>query len=326
MCDERTEAENERWLLARRDVTLMGAGAALAMMVPACASGTSPDQGSAATASRKVSITTPDGTADGFFVYPAKGRHPAVILWPDIASLRSAYEIMATRLAGAGYAVLVVNPYYRSAPAPIFASFAEWRTEAGQAKLQPMRAALTPEAITRDAGAFVDWLDRQAQVDTTRKIGSAGYCMGGPFALRTAAARPERVGAAASFHGAGLVTGGPYAVVRHPQYLGIFIGLTGFTLLGARPIAVVAWVTAVCTYLALMIYEESENDRRFGDRYRAYRDRAPFIIPFFPRAAARLLAPVFALPKSAQYVAVAVLYVTLIAAAISFLRDRAFPT
>ena len=209
MCDERTEAENERWLLARRDVTLMGAGAALAMMVPACASGTSPDQGSAATASRKVSITTPDGTADGFFVYPAKGRHPAVILWPDIASLRSAYEIMATRLAGAGYAVLVVNPYYRSAPAPIFASFAEWRTEAGQAKLQPMRAALTPEAITRDAGAFVDWLDRQAQVDTTRKIGSAGYCMGGPFALRTAAARPERVGAAASFHGAGLVTGAP---------------------------------------------------------------------------------------------------------------------
>lgn len=125
---------------------------------------------------------------------------------------------------------------------------------------------------------------------------------------------------------AGLVTGGPYAVVRHPQYLGIFIGLTGFTLLGARPIAVVAWVTAVCTYLALMIYEESENDRRFGDRYRAYRDRAPFIIPFFPRAATRLLAPVFALPKSAQYVAVAVLYVTLIAAAISFLRDRAFPT
>ena len=116
---------------------------------------------------------------------------------------------MATRLAGAGYAVLVVNPYYRSAPAPIFASFAEWRTEAGQAKLQPMRAALTPEAITRDAGAFVDWLDRQAQVDTTRKIGSAGYCMGGPFALRTAAARPERVGAAASFHGAGLVTGAP---------------------------------------------------------------------------------------------------------------------
>lgn len=213
MCDERTEAENERWLSAlpmgRREVSLMGAGAAIAMMAPACASGTSPDRGSTPTASRKVSIATPDGTADAFFVYPAKGRHPAVLLWPDIASLRPAYETMATRLAGAGYAVLVVNPYYRSAPAPIFASFAEWRTEAGQAKIQPMRAMLTPEAIARDAGAFIDWLDSRPEVDTARKIGSAGYCMGGPFTLRTAAARPERVGAAASFHGAGLVTGAP---------------------------------------------------------------------------------------------------------------------
>jgi len=209
MCDERTEAENERWLLARRDVSMMAAGAAVAMIAPACASGTSPEAGAAETASRRVSIATSDGTADGFFVYPAKGKHPAILLWPDVASLRPAYETMATRLAGAGYAVLVVNQYYRSAPAPIFASFAEWRTEAGQAKLQPMRAALTPDAIMRDAGAFVDWLDGQSEVDTARKVGTTGYCMGGRFALCTAAARPERVGAAASFHGAGLVTDAP---------------------------------------------------------------------------------------------------------------------
>ena len=124
----------------------------------------------------------------------------------------------------------------------------------------------------------------------------------------------------------GLVTTGPYAVVRHPQYLGIFLGLTGFSLLGARPIAVVAWVTAVCTYLALMIYEESENDRRFGERYRAYRERVPFILPYFPKALTRPFAGLFALPKVAQYLAVAVLYVGLIAAAISLMRDRAFPT
>lgn len=124
----------------------------------------------------------------------------------------------------------------------------------------------------------------------------------------------------------GLVSSGPYAIVRHPQYLGIFLGLTGFTLLGARPIAVIAWLTAACTYLALMIYEEDENDRRFGERYRAYRDQVPFIIPFFPRALTRPLARLFALPKAAQYVAVAALYVTLIAAAISVMRDRAFPT
>jgi hypothetical protein len=122
------------------------------------------------------------------------------------------------------------------------------------------------------------------------------------------------------------VTTGPYAVVRHPQYLGIFLGLTGFTLLGARPIAVLAWVTAVCTYLALMIHEEGENERRFGQRYRDYRERVPFIIPFVPRALTRPLAGVFALPKAAQYLAVAVLYVGLIAAAISLMRDRAFPT
>jgi protein-S-isoprenylcysteine O-methyltransferase Ste14 len=124
----------------------------------------------------------------------------------------------------------------------------------------------------------------------------------------------------------GLVTQGPYAVVRHPQYLGIFMGLTGFTLLGARPIAVVAWITAVCTYLALIIHEEGENDRRFGERYRAYRDRVPLIIPLLPRGLTRLAAPVAALPRAAQYAGVAVLYVALIAAAISLLRDRAFPT
>lgn len=130
----------------------------------------------------------------------------------------------------------------------------------------------------------------------------------------------------ATRHRAGLVTSGPYAVVRHPQYLGIFIGLTGFSLLGARPIAVVAWVTAVCMYLALIAHEESENDRRFGDAFRAYRERVPFIIPFFPRALSRPLSRVTALPQPFQYLAVAVLYVVLIGAVISFLRDRSFPT
>ncbi|MDR7543996.1 MAG: isoprenylcysteine carboxylmethyltransferase family protein [Armatimonadota bacterium] len=124
----------------------------------------------------------------------------------------------------------------------------------------------------------------------------------------------------------GLVTSGPYAVVRHPQYLGIFLGLTGFSLLGARPIAVIAWITAVCTYLALMIHEESENDRRFGEAYRAYRDRVPFIIPFLPAALTRAWRRLFAIPKPAQYAVVAVVYVALVAVAISILRDRSFPT
>jgi hypothetical protein len=124
----------------------------------------------------------------------------------------------------------------------------------------------------------------------------------------------------------GLVTSGPYAVVRHPQYLGILLGLAGFSLVGVRPISVVAFVTAVCSYLALMAFEESENERRFGAHYRAYRERVPCLIPLVPRALVRPFAPLFALPRPAQYAGLAALYVVLVAGALVWLRDRAFPT
>jgi len=202
MCDDLTEFDR----LNRRQFAAIGAGAATLALAPGCATATPAGM---ATASRAVTITTPDGTADGFFVHPAKGRHPAVLLWPDIAGLRDAYKTMATRLAAAGFAVLAVNQYYRAAPAPVLPDFAAWRTPEGQQKLQPMIAALTPARIEADAGASVDWLDRQPEVDRTRKVGTSGYCMGGPFTVRTAHARPARVGAAASFHGASLVTDAP---------------------------------------------------------------------------------------------------------------------
>lgn len=211
MCDDITESENGHWLLGRkvgrREFAAMSAGAAVLAMMPGCA--TAQGDSSDAPASRTVEIVTPDGTMDGFFVHPARGKHPAVILWPDIAGLRDAYKTMATRLAAAGYAVLVVNQYYRSARAPVLASFAEWRTDAGRARLQPMIAQLNPAVTTRDAAAFITWLDTQREVDTARKIASSGYCMGGPFTFRTAAANPARVGAIASFHGGGLVTDTP---------------------------------------------------------------------------------------------------------------------
>lgn len=231
MCDDTTEAENDQLAkpqLGRREVVHLGLGAVAAVALPGCTGGAArshvenPDDGarsatpsasahapSPKTASRRVIITTPDGKADAFFVTPGEGKAAAVILWPDVAGLRGAYETMGTRLAEQGYAVLVVNQYYRSAVAPVLESFAEWRTEEGKAKLKPMMKALTSEATTRDAGAFVGWLDAQPEVDTQRKIGSVGYCMGGPFTVRTAAAAPTRVGAAASFHGGGLATGEP---------------------------------------------------------------------------------------------------------------------
>lgn len=212
MCDDITEQDNAHWLLGRRlgrrEFAALSAGVGALTLMPGCAMA---QDGTAvpSTRSRAVEVVTPDGTMDGFFVHPASGRHPAVILWPDIAGLRDAYRTMATRLAQSGYAVLVVNQYYRSARAPVLASFAEWRTEAGRARLQPMIAALSSGGITRDGGAFVTWLDAQAEVDTAKKIGSIGYCMGGPFTFRTAAANPARVGAIGSFHGGGLVTEAP---------------------------------------------------------------------------------------------------------------------
>jgi carboxymethylenebutenolidase len=243
MCDDITENENQAWTvreMRRREVvTKLSVGAAIAVLpgcapdpaapptasakspasatIPAAArdgesagSATAPLQVPAAKlATRRVTVATPDGKADAFFVAPREGKHPGVIMWPDIAGLREAYEAMAKRLAETGYAVIVPNQYYRSAPAPVLANFAEWRTDAGREKLKPMIEKLTPDTAAKDAAAFVSFLDEQPEVDTKKKIATSGYCMGGPFAIRTAAAVPARVGAVASFHGASLTTDKP---------------------------------------------------------------------------------------------------------------------
>lgn len=208
MCDEFTLAEDDAKAaargLSRRDfATLTALSAATAMTAVQDAIAAGP-----ALVETDVSITTPDGLCDAVLIHPARGRHPGVIMWPDIAGLRTAYKVMARRLASDGHAVLLVNHYYRSAKAPIMTTLSEWRTPEGQARLKPMIAAITSEGITRDARAFVAFLDRQPAVDSRRKIGTSGYCMTGPYTVRTAAAAPARVGAGASFHGAGLVTEG----------------------------------------------------------------------------------------------------------------------
>ena len=155
-----------------------------------------------------VLIDTADGTGDAFFVHPASGNHPGVIFWPDVAGLREAKRMMARRLAEAGYAVLVVNPYYRDVRGEQFADFATFRSQEGFAKVKPWRDKLSSTTIMRDADALVRWLDGQEAVDTARPIGTQGYCMGGPFTVFSAAARPDRIGGAASFHGGGLVRDG----------------------------------------------------------------------------------------------------------------------
>ena len=155
--------------------------------------------------SSEVSITTPDGTCDAFFVHPATGQSPAVLVWPDIFGLRPSFRQMGTRLAESGYAVLVVNPFYRVKKAPT----AEQGGATPIDQVRPLAQGLSEATHMTDAKAFIAWLDQQKPVARGRKVGTQGYCMGGPMAFRTAAAVPDRVGAVASFHGGGLATPAP---------------------------------------------------------------------------------------------------------------------
>ena len=209
MCDDLTAIEEDT-ALAARGLSRRSFGAISAAGMLAAGAGSAADAKMRAGLSEgMVAIKTPDGTADAFFVRPAKGKHPAVIMWPDVAGLRPAYLEMGRRMAAAGYAVLVVNHYYRSAKAPILETMAQWRTPEGQARLKPMIAAITPPGVTSDTMALVGWLDRQPGVERKRGIGTIGYCMTGPFTVRAAAAVPRRIKAAVSCHGGGLVTAAP---------------------------------------------------------------------------------------------------------------------
>jgi carboxymethylenebutenolidase len=202
MCDqdqfEKDRQEYEaRGLVTRRQFgVLLGAG--VAMMLPKVVN-------AVAVTESDVTVMTPDGTADCYFVHPATGTAPAVLVWPDIFGLRPAFRQMGKRLAETGYSVLVVNPFYRVKKAPT----AEKGSATPIPQLMPLAQALNETTQTTDARAFIAWLDRQPSVARNRRVGTQGYCMGGPIAFRTAAAVPDRVGAVASFHGGGLVTDMP---------------------------------------------------------------------------------------------------------------------
>jgi carboxymethylenebutenolidase len=191
--------------LSRRDfVALSVAGGLVAAGAPTSAA--------PALVERDVVVKTPDGSCDAAFIHPASGAHAGVLLWPDAFGLRPAMRDMARRLAAEGYAVLVPNPFYRVGKAPMFESAAtfSFNDPAERAKLQPLMASIgATGAAEKDAVACVAFLDAQAAVDKTKKVGTQGYCMGGPLVLRTAAAVPGRVGAGGSFHGGGLVTSKP---------------------------------------------------------------------------------------------------------------------
>jgi len=158
-----------------------------------------------------VEIKTPDGTCDAAFIHPKSGSHPGVLIWPDAFGLRPSMRDMAKRLAAAGYSVLVPNPFYRVSKAPFSdASNFNFQNPADMAKLQPLMASVNaPGNAEKDAVAYVGFLDAQKEVNKSKKIGTQGYCMGGPLVVKTAAALPNRIGAGGSFHGGGLVTDKP---------------------------------------------------------------------------------------------------------------------
>ncbi|HBX36346.1 MAG TPA: dienelactone hydrolase [Pseudohongiella sp.] len=207
MCDQHTLEDDilfmlKKGQLSRRQFGKLTAGAALAAMLP-------PVLNAQDVTESDVIIETPDGSADCYFVHPSSGSHAAVLMWPDILGLRPAFREMGKRLAQSGYSVLVVNPFYRSAPSPVVGEGASFQDPAIREIVLPMAGQLNARTHVTDAETFVAWLDQQSAVDTGRKIGTMGYCMGGPIVMRTAAALPDRIGAGGSFHGGGLVTDNP---------------------------------------------------------------------------------------------------------------------
>lgn len=196
--------EDQKNEIGRRDFVGLSLGTGLA--AAAVASAAEPD-----VVEINVEIKTPDGTCDAAFIHPKSGSHAGVLVWPDAFGLRAATRDIGKRLAAAGYSVLVPNPFYRVSKAPFTdASGFDFQNQADMAKLRPLMASVNaPGNAEKDAAAYVAFLDAQKEVDKAKKIGTQGYCMGGPLVMKTAAALPDRVGAGASFHGGGLVTDGP---------------------------------------------------------------------------------------------------------------------
>jgi len=192
--------------VTRRTLLLTIGAVAAASGVPAFAE----DPGARTVTEKDVGVRTADGTADAALFYPSgKGQFPAVLMWPDILGLRPVFREMGKRLAAQGYVVLVPNPYYRAQKAPIVSGPFDFSNKDDMQRISKFREGLTDPMVDRDAAAYVTFLDAQPKTDKRKKAAVQGYCMSGPISLRTAAARPDRIGAVATFHPGALVTDKP---------------------------------------------------------------------------------------------------------------------
>lgn len=203
MCDhDAMDVMQKAGELNRRQFGALGVGASVIAMLPRAAN-------AADVSESEVTIKTPDGTCDAHFVHPKTGAHAAILVWPDIFGLRDPFRQMSKRLAEYGYSVLTVNPFYRTQKAPTAPPNPNFQDPATREALFKLAGTLNATTHVTDTKAFVAWLDEQKQVDKKKKIGTEGYCMGGPMVLRAAATRADRIGAAATFHGGGLTTKNP---------------------------------------------------------------------------------------------------------------------
>jgi carboxymethylenebutenolidase len=224
MADDQEPKTQPAAEVSRRDFVTISLAAGMALAAGAASGAELP------VVETNVDVKTPDGTCDAAFIHPTTGAHPAVLIWPDAFGLRPALRDIGKRIAAEGYSVLVPNPFYRLAKAPVFDDPSKFNfgNPADMAKLQPLMGSINaPGAAERDAAAFIAFLDGQRQVDRAKKVGTQGYCMGGPLVVKTAAAVPNRVGAGASFHGGGLVTdqpGSPHLLapkIKARMYFGV---------------------------------------------------------------------------------------------------------
>jgi len=201
---DREDAEKTPGDLSRRDFVALSSAVVLGTLTPWASGNELP------VTETNVELRTPDGTCDAAFFHPKAGSHPGVLIWPDSLGLRPALRELGRRIAAEGYSVLVPNHLYRSAKAPVFdASFSIQDPADREKYFRILEPFLAPGAAERDAVAYVAFLDAQPQVNKKKKIGTHGYCLGGQFVMKTAAALPDRVGAGVSFHGGFLVTDKP---------------------------------------------------------------------------------------------------------------------
>ncbi|KAA6465254.1 dienelactone hydrolase family protein [Acidobacteria bacterium AB60] len=156
-----------------------------------------------------IGIRTPDGTSEGLLYLPEEhGSWPGILFLTDIIGIRASQRAMAARICSEGYVVLMPNLYYRAGKPPLFEKGTKMGDEKFTRRMGEILSQMTPDAIDQDNCSYVDYFCQQASVMEV-PFGALGLCVSGSTVLRMAAARPDQIGAGASFHGGRLYTDAP---------------------------------------------------------------------------------------------------------------------